>query len=230
MAEPRKLFRIEQTAATRLEEAVATSQAGLRHAEIMRELAALRAALTALRPVRAVAVEQRGEAERLTSELNLIAGAIKGETCSTGDRPAGRRRPAPVDAPEDEPISRIDHELNAVVSGTEQATQRILAAAEEIDAAANNLSAALDGRIEQGMAQDIQDLVVQIYEACNFQDLIGQRVAKVLAALKFIEEHIARVLDEMKTASAAAHALHGPRLDGDSGHASQDDIDTMFAG
>ena len=42
----------------------------------------------------------------------------------------------------------------------------------------------------QGLAHDIQDRVVQIFEACNFQDLTGQRVAKVVATLKFIEEHV----------------------------------------
>jgi hypothetical protein len=36
------------------------------------------------------------------------------------------------------------------------------------------------------------------------------------------------VLEEIKTASAVASALHGPRLEGDAGHASQDDIDAMF--
>lgn len=227
MAEPRKVFRIEQTAAARLDEAVETWQAGLRHAEIMRELSALRAALAAMRPSPTTAAAEPGEADRLTCELSLIAGAIKGENdCGHGgDTPDGHGA-----ARADAPASRIDHELNAVVSGTEHATQKILAAAEEIDTAASNLSAALGGRIEQGVAQDIQDLVIQIYEACNFQDLIGQRVAKVLATLKFVEEHIARVLEEIKTASAAAQALHGPRLDGDCGHASQDDIDTMFAG
>jgi chemotaxis protein CheZ len=224
MAQPRKIFRIEQTAA-RLEPAVETTQTALQHAEIMRELTALRAVLASLRSAPVGAVAEPGEADRLTCELNIIAGAIKGE----GDRSNGAR-PERSGAPHaDAPMSRIDHELNAVVSGTEQATQKILTAAEEIDVAANTLSAALSGKIEQGLAQDIQDLVIRIYEACNFQDLIGQRVAKVLAALKFVEEHIARVLDELKTASAAAHALHGPRLDGDCGHASQDDIDTMFA-
>ena len=228
MAEPRKVFRIEQTAAARLEEAVETTQAGLRHAEIMRELRALRTALAAVAPrhARASAAPEPGEADRLSCELNLIVGAIKGENdCGGGGEPDGRSS-----ARTEAPMSRIDHELNAVVSGTEQATQKILAAAEEIDSSANNLSAALDGKLEQGLAQDIQDLVIQIYEACNFQDLIGQRVAKVLATLKFVEEHIARVLEEIKTASATAQALHGPRLDGDCGHASQDDIDTLFAG
>ncbi len=77
-----------------------------------------------------------------------------------------------------------------MVSGTAQATQKILAAAEEIDQAADSLSAALKGRIEQGAAQDIRDLVIRIFEACNFQDLIGQRITKVMATLKPIEDQL----------------------------------------
>jgi chemotaxis protein CheZ len=230
MAEPRKVFRIERTASARLEEAAATAQAGLRSAEILREMRALRAALAALAPngSRAVAAGH-GDVTRLTSELNKIAGAIAGEDAGGG----AANGPDSEDA--GPPLSRIEHELHAVVSGSEQATQKILASAEEIDTAANNLSATLSGRIEQEAAQDIRDLVIKIYEACNFQDLVGQRVAKVSAALKVVEDHIARVLEEIKTASATVrrgdgHALYGPQLDGDRGHASQSDIDAMFGG
>jgi chemotaxis protein CheZ len=220
MAEPCKVFRIEQSAAARLEPNVETAQSALRHAAILRELATLRAAIGAATPPRARpgAASAGGESSRLSNELTLIAGAIRG-----GE--SGGESSAQAAAP----MSRIDHELNAVVSGTEAATQKILAAAEEIDSTANTLSAALKGRLEQDLAQDIQDQVIAIFEACNFQDLIGQRVAKVLAAVKFVEDHIARVLEEIKTASAAAEALHGPRLDGDRGHASQDDVDAIFA-
>lgn len=246
MAEPHKFFRIEHTAAARLEEAAETAQAGLRHAEIMRELRALRGALSAASPrhLQVTAAREGASVARLTTELNLIAGAIKSGDGNNDDRHAdGRRaaraeaRPPKVSRPNapilkgptpEAPTSRIDHELAAVVSSTEQATQKILAAAEAIDSMANTLSAALDGRTEQELAQDIQDSVIRIFEACNFQDLIGQRVAKVLAAVKFVEDHIARVLDEIRTATAA-NALHGPCLDGDRGHASQDDVDAMFA-
>ena len=227
MAEPRKVFRIEHTAAARLDESADTARAGLRHAEIMRELVALRGALVAAEALGPRANDARnhgGEVARLTGELNLIAGAINGDS-NTGkpDGRGGARLPA----------SRLEHELKTVVSGTEQATQKILAAAEAIDSTANTLSAALGGKLEQDLAQDIQDFVLQIFEACNFQDLIGQRVGKILAALKFVEDHIARVLEEIKTASAAArnadgHDLHGPRLDGDAGHLSQHEIDALF--
>jgi chemotaxis protein CheZ len=223
MGEPRKLFRIERTVAVRLEESAETTEAGLRHAQIMRELIALRGALAGVAspgPRAGDARDHGGEVARLTGQLNLIAGAISGD----GD---GGKLSGP-------PASRLEHELKAVVSGTEQATQKILAAAEAIDSTANTLSAALGGKLEQDLAQDIRDFTLQIFEACNFQDLIGQRVGKILTALKFVEDHIARVLEEIKTASATAHHagrhdLHGPRLDGDPGHASQGDIDAMFA-
>jgi len=125
-------------------------------------------------------------------------------------------------------LSRIEHELAAVTTGTAQATQKILAAAEEIDQLANNLSAALKGKIEQDLAQDITDTVIRIFEACNFQDLIGQRVGNVMTTIKLIES------DEINVAPApprndSARFLHGPRLDSDDGHVTQDEIDAMFA-
>jgi chemotaxis protein CheZ len=227
MPEPRKIFRIEERAATRLGAPSTDAQAPLRHAELMQEIAALRAMLAAMaQPLSDGSGPPRnGSAARLTSELNLIAGAIGGET--ERNRPDGPNPALP-------PMTRIAHELEEVVDSTERATQQVLAAAEEIDQVANNLAAALSGKFEQGLAKDIQDLVIRIFEACNFQDLAGQRIAKVLATLNFVEDHVSRVLEEIKNPSAArrngAQYLHGPRLDTDSGHVSQADIDAMFSG
>ena len=139
-----------------------------------------------------------------------------------------------------EQTARARRELAAIVGGTERATQSILQAAEEIDQAANTLSASVKGGHDQGLAHDIQDRVVQIFEACNFQDLTGQRVAHVLETLKFVEEHVARLLAiwhgiEQFTpvvfgeeAGGDRRFLNGPKLPGDRGHSTQDDIDGMF--
>jgi hypothetical protein len=241
MAAPRKVFRIEETPAARVGGGMRATE---RRTEFMpvqdfkkqdvkkqdvkkqdldlQERAAPHSALaTPAAPL--VQADISGTANgRLTSELHLIAGRLTGDAANGGDDETG-----PV------PLTRIAHELLAVTTGTEQATQKILAAAEEIDQLANNLSAALKGKIEQGLAQDIQDLVIRIFEACNFQDLIGQRVSKVMTTLKFVEDHISSVLDEIKNMSArpsgdAAQYLHGPRLDDDNGHVSQTDIDAIF--
>jgi chemotaxis protein CheZ len=145
-----------------------------------------------------------------------------------------------LNAPES---GRVARELDAVVGGTERAIQQILAAAEDIDEAANTLSAALKQEQERALAQDIRDQVIRIFEASNFQDLAGQRISKVLATLKFIDDRIARMMEiwggieafQDYTAAALAERpqgavlLNGPKLEGDSGHASQADIDALFA-
>jgi chemotaxis protein CheZ len=226
MGAPRKIFRIEETPAARL--AASGADASERHTEIMQaqilqELAALRSAFATPAPEPEKPDIAGAGTGRLTSELNLIAGRLAGGEASDGDDSETGTVP----------LTRIANELLAVTNGTEQATQKILAAAEEIDQLANNLSAAFKGKIEQGLAQDIQDLVVRIFEACNFQDLIGQRVSKVMTTLKFVEDHITSVLDEIKNMSTRAPSeaeqyLHGPRLEEDSGHVSQTDVDAIF--
>jgi chemotaxis protein CheZ len=133
-------------------------------------------------------------------------------------------------------------QLDAVVSGTERATQQILEAAEGIDDAANTLSASLKSEQEHALSTDIRDHVVRIFEACNFQDLTGQRISKVLATLQFVENSVARMMEiwggrEVVKGYAGAilpegqekKLVNGPKLEGDTGHASQQEIDAMFA-
>src|SRR5207302_1956515 len=81
-------------------------------------------------------------------------------------------------------------ELGAVVGGTEQATQQILEATEAIDQAATALSRNTSPDQQKLLSEEIQERVVSIFEACNFQDLTGQRISKVMNTMKFIEQHI----------------------------------------
>ena len=199
MAEPRKLFRIEQIAAARLTRPADGATVSPHHGEIMQALAALQALMAAAPAPPPADAPARRDA-------------------------AGVRRNAELQT---QTITRIAHELDAVTAGTAQATQKILAAAEEIDQLADNLTAALRGRLEQDLAQDIADSVLRIFEACNFQDLIGQRVAKVMNSLKVNEGPPPPAAG---AASDIAPDLHGPRLDGDKGHLSQSEIDAMFGG
>jgi chemotaxis protein CheZ len=139
-------------------------------------------------------------------------------------------------------MSKVTDELGAVVGGTEQATQRILEAAEAIDQSASALSKSASPEQTQLQSEEIQERVIAIFEACNFQDLTGQRIAKVMGTMKFIEHHINVMMEIWGGVDAIrAHAppiiddrvgdaklLNGPKLDGDEGHASQDDIDALF--
>jgi len=220
MAEPRKVFRIEQTDALR-SDPLAQGERSPQLADIMQELSALRAMLanaSPLFPVRADA-SRRDEIDRLTGELRFVRVALTGATQAHESEHSSR---ASVQSP------LIVSELEAAVAGSEQAAEKILAAAENIDQAANNLSATFKGELEQGLAQDIRDRVIRIFEACNYQDLTSQRVAKVIAVLRRIERQISRVLEEPARAASAPLA-NGPRLPQDQGHVSQSDIDAIFA-
>ena len=141
-----------------------------------------------------------------------------------------------------EEMARVNGELGAVVGGTEEATQQILEAAESIDQAATALAKVTSPDQQKLLSEEIGERVVSIFEACNFQDLTGQRISKVMATMKFIENHITIMIDiwggvdAIKAHSPAigdtregdARLLNGPKLENDVGHASQDDIDALF--
>lgn len=134
-------------------------------------------------------------------------------------------------------MARVSGELGAAADGMEKGAEKILKSAEAIDDSAKALGAVLKTDYERGLAQDIQDHIVRIYEACNFQDLAGQRIGKAIATLNSVEGRLALMLARCEGASVGSPAvkpargndlLNGPKLDGDAGHASQRDIDAMF--
>lgn len=135
----------------------------------------------------------------------------------------------------------VTSELDAIVQATEGATESILEAAEKLDGLGRELRscATEDGYITR-IADEMGDVIVGIYEACNFQDITGQRISKVVRTLDFIEqrilamieiwghEAIADILPEVteEHASEEAKLLNGPQL---SEHAiTQDEIDKLF--
>jgi chemotaxis protein CheZ len=88
----------------------------------------------------------------------------------------------------------------------------------------------------------MNEAVVKIFEACNFQDLTGQRITKVVRALSFIEERVEAMMGvwnkrEFETmplppgmaAKDGDLDLHGPnKVDQAKGMISQADIDALF--
>ena len=150
---------------------------------------------------------------------------------------------------DDRRMARAAGELGAAIEGMEKATQKIVETrvlaqiggfesikAEVIDDCARALAAALSDDYHHGLAEDVQDHVVGIYEACNFQDLAGQRIGKVITLLIMIEERLAAMIARNSgtgaqpgQATGPTGLINGPRLDGADGHASQHDIDAMFA-
>jgi chemotaxis protein CheZ len=258
MAVQRKRFRIEEAIGVDMPGAEAVGgEIGPMHHEIMSELRAIRAqmgsATIAVNSAATATIEgsvtretaeaqalletyraQIEQCEKLKVELDLIHDAIN----------RTKREIAVLHGKSfnGEEMAKVNGELGAVVGGTEQATQQILEAAESIDQAASALSKVNSPDQQKILSEEIQERIIAIYEACNFQDLTGQRITKVMTTMRFIEQHINTMMeiwggvDAIKahappiidTREGDAKLLNGPKLDGDVGHASQDDIDALF--
>lgn len=126
-------------------------------------------------------------------------------------------------------------ELDAVVGATAEAAGRILDCAEQIQ------------EIAEGVDAEVRDklvaLVTDIFEACNFQDITGQRITKVVKTLQNIESRIGKMVallgEEINKAAEASGTeapvsdpndeqslLNGPQLEGDG--IDQDEIDALL--
>ena len=234
----RRQFRIE-TMRARSANGHANSHPHLHHHEIMDELRALRSLVKPAEQMTAQMIDaykaQIAEAAKLKGELDLIYDAIN----RTKQEIAAVHLTG-FQGPE---MARVTNELDAIVGGTENATEQILTNAEEIDQLAATLAPRLKNDQNAALIADVQERVIKIFEACNFQDLTGQRITKVVSTLKFIETHILRMMEiwggleafkdieaeKMQKPKGDAGLLNGPRIEGDAGHASQDDIDALFA-
>ncbi|WP_430910081.1 chemotaxis protein [Methylobacterium sp. sgz302541] len=140
-------------------------------------------------------------------------------------------------------MRRAADELDAVVESTERATSNLLTAIEDIESQANMLRAQRLSRAGQENVDAILERVVAAYEACNFQDLTGQRISKIVGVMKFVEDHLDRVIDAWgglegfrdlvgipsgPSIDDESSLLNGPKLDDDIGHVDQTDIDSLF--
>jgi chemotaxis protein CheZ len=91
------------------------------------------------------------------------------------------------DADDHGKFGEASEELDSVVQATEKATSDILACAERIQEIAWTLR-------EQGVEGEVCDLLdvnaTEIYTACSFQDITGQRTRKVISVLRYLEDRI----------------------------------------
>ena len=134
-------------------------------------------------------------------------------------------------------ILSATNELDAIVISTERASFEILNAAERLMDLAGKLRAS---GADPTMCGEIDTQVNDIFTACSFQDLTGQRTSKVVNALRYIEQRVMAMIsiwgedglagivvkEEQTDSRPDAHLLNGPQLDGHG--VSQADVDSMF--
>jgi chemotaxis protein CheZ len=131
-------------------------------------------------------------------------------------------------------IPLAGEELGAIVQATEAATNTIMECAEALMGADASDPVAYKALVDEKM--------MVIFEACSFQDITGQRIAKVVETLQHIEERVSRFADVMQakdidgflTEHERARAerrekflLHGPQLAG--AGVDQSKVDEMFS-
>lgn len=130
-------------------------------------------------------------------------------------------------------IPAATDELDAVISETAEATGAIMDACERLQSHVNDAHESLRSAVEAD--------VTAIFEACSFQDITGQRINKVVKALKNIESKVDDILGALGHKKDAggqdappeaqptgdAALLNGPQLGGKA--ISQDEIDKLLA-
>ncbi len=130
-------------------------------------------------------------------------------------------------------IPSAGEELDAIVAATESATNTIMEAAENIMEADPN-----DTKAYQGV---VNDAVMEIFEACSFQDITGQRITKIVETLQHIDDRVSRFAGALGASDVGGHfdqeeakreqrkqdlLLNGPQSVGEA--VSQDDIDALL--
>jgi chemotaxis protein CheZ len=94
-------------------------------------------------------------------------------------------------------------ELDAIVEHTARSTDSILECCEELD----RLGELLGGIPGAQLAV----VTSKIYEACSFQDIVGQRITKIVKALKHIEAKVQQMSSSIEAGSiAASHGAARP--------------------
>ena len=92
----------------------------------------------------------------------------------------------------DKQLVTASEELDQIVEATEKATSEILGATEDIQEVAWTLR---EKGVEVELCDRVDQRATEIYTACSFQDITGQRTAKVVKALRFIEQRINAMIE-----------------------------------
>jgi len=137
-------------------------------------------------------------------------------------------------------FDQMSDELDAIVEHTESATDAIMENVEAIsDVVAEVRANAQDESVITALAK-VDEHAGEIFTACSFQDITGQRITKVVRSLKFVEERVNALINmwgrdvllsekvEDEALDADQALLNGPQLAGQG--VSQDDVDRLLNG
>ena len=153
-----------------------------------------------------------------------------------------RRELASLHGGEEHNFASMAETLDDIVKNTENASNAILESVESIDEMVTSLRPGADPAV-LATYDRINDRVNEVFQACSFQDLTGQRITRLVKGLTFIEERvnamirvwgrdeISKVIDEVKQEQTEKTEdqllLHGPQSE--SKAIDQADVDKLFS-
>lgn len=151
-----------------------------------------------------------------------------------------RHEIAAISNPSDDDMhfNSMGDQLDAIVAATEKATNTIMAAMERNDELVEKLRPKLKDKKDLATLDKIAENGSQVFQACSFQDITGQRVNKVVKSVTYVEERVNSLVElwgkdeldkievEMLEKSEDEKLLAGPQLEGKG--LSQDEIDALF--
>lgn len=148
----------------------------------------------------------------------------------------------------DQEIPDASDQLDAIVQQTEKATGSIMDSCEQLESMNQRVVDKLishDPPLDEDVLAGVDDALTEsqshitnIFESCNFQDLTGQRIMKIVKTLREVERQVLRMVvvfglqnktveeDVRKKLEDEAEVLEGPQLPGNS--LEQDDIDDIL--
>ena len=180
---------------------------------------------------------QQADANNLVNRVQVLRHELQDMSASISQ---ARREIAALRPTEDgnDRFSTASNELDAIIVSTERASSEILTSSERILEMIGKLRDG--GEAADALHSNIEAEVMEIFTACSFQDLTGQRTTKVINVLRYIEQRIGSMIaiwGEDKTPREDlppdpvddrpdAHLLHGPSLTG----IDQNEVDQLMSG
>ena len=141
----------------------------------------------------------------------------------------------------DEGSGRFDNmsdQLDAIVQATEDATNSIMEVVEQNSETIEKIRGKTSDAEVLALLDELENNSSNIFEACTFQDITGQRVTKIARSVTYVEsrvnsliqifgkEHIESTEVETEEQSEDEKLLQGPQLEGQG--VTQDEIDKLF--
>ncbi len=132
----------------------------------------------------------------------------------------------------------MSDQLDAIVQATEEATDTIMGCMEKNDEIVGKLREGIVKEENLALLDQITANGADVFEACSFQDITGQRITKVVKSVTYVEDRVNALIEvwgkeeidkiEVQQAEELGDdaLLQGPALEGEG--ITQAEIDKLF--